>query len=246
VARDREVALDQAQLERGDVRLAYVQHPFPAQGRTTDTTHLILAEHATREGSYVAFTRARGSTHVYAGHDQLDLDPSANDDDRIRSMSEAMSRTEPDAPSIQTPLAHESSITARQPDTTAHETGEIHSIGEVSQPRTTDAEQAMKVLGLAPHAAHPDRAVWDHAACAIETYRTRYQITDPAALGPEPPAGSFEQRQDRHQAATHVLEALDRLERPAHHGGTIEERILKTPGLTYGELDHDRAVAWER
>jgi hypothetical protein len=181
-----------------------------------------------------------------AGHDQLALDRSENDDDRVQLLSEAMSRTEPEVPSIQTPLAHEAAITAQQPDTASLDTGESHSIGDGGQQRTTEAEQAVKVLGPAPHAGHPDRAVWDQAACAIETYRTRCQITDPAALGPEPPAGDFQQRHDRDEAATRVLEALDQLDRPAHCEGTIEERILKTPGLSHREPDHDRAHGWER
>ena len=42
----------------------------PAQGQTTDSAHLIVAEHATQEGSYVALTRARHRTDVYAHIDE--------------------------------------------------------------------------------------------------------------------------------------------------------------------------------
>ncbi|MGH3260757.1 MAG: MobF family relaxase, partial [Trebonia sp.] len=49
----RRAEMSREQLERADARLAYVQHPFPAQGITTDTTHLVVGEHATREGTYV-------------------------------------------------------------------------------------------------------------------------------------------------------------------------------------------------
>lgn len=97
------VRLDRHQLATADIRLAYVQHPFPAQGLTTDTTHLIIAEHATAEGSYVALTRARQQTHLYATRD-----PETEDD--VASLAERMSRTEPDLPSIATPLAHETVI----------------------------------------------------------------------------------------------------------------------------------------
>jgi len=93
-----------------DLRLAYVQHPFPAQGRTTDTTHLIVAEHVTQEGSYVALTRAREETHIDAGNgssDQLDVD------DRLQTLAERMGRTEPDVPSIHVPLAHETAVAAQ-------------------------------------------------------------------------------------------------------------------------------------
>ena len=54
--------MDREQVEQADLRLAYVQHPVPAQGVTTDTTHLIVADHATAEGTYVALTRAREQT----------------------------------------------------------------------------------------------------------------------------------------------------------------------------------------
>jgi hypothetical protein len=67
------VGLDAQQLDRADVRLAYVQHPFPAQGRTSDTAHLIVAERATQEGSYVGLTRARDRTMIYADVDCEEL-----------------------------------------------------------------------------------------------------------------------------------------------------------------------------
>jgi ATP-dependent exoDNAse (exonuclease V) beta subunit len=81
--------------------------PFPAQGQTTDTAHLIIAEHATQEGSYVALTRAREQTHIHAASPAHE----ASDGDRLQALSGRMSRTEPDLPSIHTPLAHEADIT---------------------------------------------------------------------------------------------------------------------------------------
>jgi hypothetical protein len=63
---DRQVTLTREQLDQAQARLAYVQHPFPAQGTTTDTAHLIIAERPTREGTYVALTRARQSSHIHA------------------------------------------------------------------------------------------------------------------------------------------------------------------------------------
>jgi conjugative relaxase-like TrwC/TraI family protein len=112
LADKRYVTLDRAQAERADLRLAYVQHPFPAQGQTTDTAHLIVSEHATREGSYVALTRARQQTRLYTGEALTDEPPQR---DRLQTLAVRLSRTEPDLPSIRTPLAHEHTITA-QPD----------------------------------------------------------------------------------------------------------------------------------
>jgi len=57
--------LNHDQVADADLRLAYAQHPFPAQGHTTDTVHVIIAGQATREGTYVALTRAREQTHIY-------------------------------------------------------------------------------------------------------------------------------------------------------------------------------------
>ncbi|MDQ6805601.1 MAG: hypothetical protein M3065_11685, partial [Actinomycetota bacterium] len=105
------LTMDRGQLDRAQLRLAYVQHPFPAQGQTTDTAHFIVSEHATQEGSYVALTRAREQTHLYAA-EPLDQAPDA---DRLQALAERISRTEPDLPSIHTPLHHEHAIT-RRPD----------------------------------------------------------------------------------------------------------------------------------
>ncbi|MGH3265827.1 MAG: hypothetical protein ACRDNS_27970, partial [Trebonia sp.] len=105
-----EVTLDREQIEQADLRLAYVQHPFPAQGHTTDTTHLIIAGQATREGTYVAITRARHATDIYATPTDQD---SPGDADRLAQLADRVSRTEPEVPSISTPLAHENNLTQR-------------------------------------------------------------------------------------------------------------------------------------
>ena len=102
------VNLSLEQAGAAQLRLAYVQHPFPAQGVTTDTAHLIVSAHATREGTYVALTRARQETHLYA-ETAVDSDP---DGDRLPSLAERISRTEPDLPSISIPLEHDPSLTA--------------------------------------------------------------------------------------------------------------------------------------
>jgi hypothetical protein len=100
------LSLDQA--DAAQLRLGYVQHPFPAQGITTDTAHLIVSAHATREGTYVALTRAREETHLYA-ENSVDCEP---DSDRIQALAERISRTELDLPSIAIPIEHERTIAA--------------------------------------------------------------------------------------------------------------------------------------
>lgn len=95
------LSIDQA--DAAQLRLAYVQHPFPAQGLTTDAAHLIVSAHATREGTYVALTRAREETHLYV-EESVDSD---RDGDRLQALAERISRTEADLPSIATSLEHE-------------------------------------------------------------------------------------------------------------------------------------------
>ena len=101
LADDTQLILTEPQIADADLRLAYVQHPFPAQGQTTDTTHLIVAAHATREGTYVGLTRAREITEIHVGS-APGLTP---DDDRLQRLADDVSRTEPDAPSIRLALA---------------------------------------------------------------------------------------------------------------------------------------------
>ena len=100
------LSIDQA--DAAQLRLAYVQHPFPAQGLTTDTAHLIVSTHATCQGTYVALTRAREETHLYA---EESVAPD-RDADRLQALAEKISRTEPDLPSIAIPLEHEQTIAA--------------------------------------------------------------------------------------------------------------------------------------
>ena len=102
------VKLSSEQADAAQLRLAYVQHPFPAQGLTTDTAHLIVSAHATRQGSYVALTRAREETHLYA-EESVDSDL---DGDRLQALAERISRIEPNLPSIAIPVEHERTTTA--------------------------------------------------------------------------------------------------------------------------------------
>ena len=97
----RVVDLDEEQTERGDLRLGYVQHPFIAQGTTTDTTHVIVAEHPSQEGTYVALTRAREHTDIYASAEQLNSDRSA-----LPQLAEHVAATEDDLPSLAHDLAN--------------------------------------------------------------------------------------------------------------------------------------------
>jgi hypothetical protein len=106
----REGTFDRELLDRAQTRLAYVSHPFPAQGQTTDTTHVIAGPLSTAEGSYVALSRARARTHVYAARDELDLTRDAPPEAAVTALGTRLGRSEPEMPSIRIPLAHEARV----------------------------------------------------------------------------------------------------------------------------------------
>jgi conjugative relaxase-like TrwC/TraI family protein len=97
-------------LDDADVRLGYVQHPFPAQGTTSDTTHLITGQHPTQHGTYVALTRARDQTQLYSSREHLRLDAVDGVTNVVEALSCSVARDEPAVPSLGTPLAHERRI----------------------------------------------------------------------------------------------------------------------------------------
>ena len=233
----RVVNLDGDQLAAGDVRLAYVQHPFPAQGQTTDTAHLIVGEHATQHGSYVALTRARQRTHLYTSSTQLP----DHDDGPIPALAEHLSRSEPDVPSIHIPLAHEADITHR-PDaieiTPAPAPTSAVAVEEGARaPVRETPPHLLAALGERPPIPGDDRVVWETAADAISQYRDRYAIPDddPRPLGPTPKPGRFRQRHEHGQVADYLT--------------TTAQRLNHTPveldGSASPEADRDR-LAYER
>jgi hypothetical protein len=222
----RHVALAQDELDRAEVRLAYVQHPFPAQGQTTDTAHLIIGPQATREGSYVGLTRAREQTHIYTDTLPDAVEPA----EWLGVLAERMGQTEPDLPSIHTPLAHEHTITNSE-NTTRQRSSEPEEGRDstLNRPERRDPPAYLTAaLGPPPATTGPDQARWQHAAAAIEHYRDRYNIADddPRALGSEPPAGHFQQRHDRNQVAQSLNHARTHLNPPQHEPTASQDRDI--------------------
>jgi conjugative relaxase-like TrwC/TraI family protein len=205
----RQVTLTRQQLDQAQARLAYVQHPFPAQGTTTDTTHLIIGEHPTQEGTYVALTRARRQTHLYAATEHLDPEHPA-----IPQLADRVSATDPDLPSIALPLAHERVIQddvqrASQGTTSRDERDSRHA---EAPPSTADRGLSDGVSATAPaRRERSDENAALHRLAVIDAYRTRYAIPDDDSrpLGAEPPAGAFRQRLDRRRAAQDALRTLN-------------------------------------
>jgi len=106
LADGREARWDRGQLDAASVRLGYVTHTFPAQGQTVDRAHVIAGEHSDANGTYVALTRARESTRLYASSERLspgnEQEPSQGSDRRalLEALAERLGRTEVEAPSI--------------------------------------------------------------------------------------------------------------------------------------------------
>jgi conjugative relaxase-like TrwC/TraI family protein len=69
-AKEREVNVDTNEFK--DLRLGYAQHVYKAQGLTTNTAFALIGGWQTdRERAYVALTRAREQTNIYASRDNL-------------------------------------------------------------------------------------------------------------------------------------------------------------------------------
>jgi conjugative relaxase-like TrwC/TraI family protein len=245
----RRARLTQAQADQASVRLAYVQHPFPAQGQTADTTHLIVLEHATQEGCYVALTRARHATHIHAAHPHQELEQlelgQPTDQDPLLLLAEQMGRTEPELPSIRTPLAHEQHLAqqhaheqqpaqqrSREPEPD-HEPVSERELPERLEQAHAELAEARRALSYPAeherahqHAlAAADRAAQDHA------FRRRLadQLRDELdSLGP------FARRGQRGRELPKYIGVSDRL--AAEHHQT-RQRLLDEAGHHQAIID---------
>ncbi|MDQ2896178.1 MAG: relaxase domain-containing protein [Actinomycetota bacterium] len=113
LADGRQAGWDRSQLDAASARLGYVSHTWPAQGQTVDRAHVIAGEHSDSNGTYVALTRARESTHLYASAERLDsvdAEDGGGREDRLARLAERLGRSEPEVPSIAVALAHEQRV----------------------------------------------------------------------------------------------------------------------------------------
>jgi conjugative relaxase-like TrwC/TraI family protein len=89
------------QLDAADLRLAYVQHPWPGQGLTVDRLHYIHDELASARSTYVSATRSRNEFHVYCARETLEAIRDGRDElSDLDVLAESLGQSEPDAPSI--------------------------------------------------------------------------------------------------------------------------------------------------
>ncbi len=115
LADGRQARWDRGQLDAASARLSYVSHTFPAQGQTVDSAHVIAGEHGDANGTYVALTRAREHTRLYASVQRLspgdEHHPTQPDRQALlEALAEQLGRSEPEAPSIAVAVAHEQRV----------------------------------------------------------------------------------------------------------------------------------------
>lgn len=101
-AHEQKVHVDTADFN--DMRLAYAQHVYKAQGATVERAFVLTGGwQADRERAYVALSRARERTDIYVSRE--DLGEQGMDTGAIERLGEAISESHAKQASITTPLA---------------------------------------------------------------------------------------------------------------------------------------------
>ena len=95
------------QLDRADLRLGYVQHPWPGQGLTVERLHYVHDTLANARSTYVAATRPRGEFRLYAARETLEQIRDDRDQHELDVLAESLGQAEQEAPSIDVPLARD-------------------------------------------------------------------------------------------------------------------------------------------
>ncbi|MEA2369938.1 MAG: hypothetical protein QOH12_332 [Solirubrobacteraceae bacterium] len=226
-------------LDAAQTRLAYVSHPFPAQGQTTDTTHVIATHLSTAEGSYVGLTRARSRTRVYAASDDLDLQLDTPRDQAVASPADRLGRSEAEMASIRIPLAHEREVEAAQ----TAETIATHDLPTVETLRD-ERDRLRDLVATYPRGAAQEETLLQNeidgfatAAAQARAQADRYR-TELAALSPLVRRGQalqsavsvHEQRAAREQVSERDARAkLCRSDRRAGQSGPLGCRAPTGP-----------------
>jgi ATP-dependent exoDNAse (exonuclease V) alpha subunit len=108
-AHEREVQVSTHEFT--DLRLAYAQHLYKAQGRTVDRAFVLTGGWQTdRERAYVALTRAQERTDVYVSRE--DLGEQGMNTGATERLGEAMAESRSQEASIATPVAQERDLDA--------------------------------------------------------------------------------------------------------------------------------------
>jgi conjugative relaxase-like TrwC/TraI family protein len=226
----RHARWDRDQLDAASVRLAYVSHTFPAQGQTVDSAHVIADALADQNGTYVALTRARERTHLYASVQRLSPGEQHHQSSRrpdrpmlLEALAEQLGRSTVEAPSIAVALAHEQHV-AREHTRESTPTP--------TQPRQPDPRERQR--------ARLDRARQQRDQAAAELDRARRERDQAArviATLPHDPelvhaladaqyaAGQAQAAAARGQQLTGQLLALGRFQRLGQQGRTLKAQL---------------------
>jgi hypothetical protein len=96
----RRILLDADGIQKADLRLAYAQHPNPAQGLTTGHSIDLVGSLSTRRGQYVSLTRAREGHLLVTSYEELGLELTDGREAALAALAEQMGRDEPEIASL--------------------------------------------------------------------------------------------------------------------------------------------------
>ncbi len=224
----RQASWERGQLDAASARLAYVSHTFPTQGQTVDRAHVIAARLADSNGTYVALTRARERTHLYASAERLDQPAGEGAGDleaQLASLAEQLGRSEPELPSIAVALAHEQHAErdAEQSESVSPGSGQRDQ-RELLDQAQAQRDQALAELDQARVRLEQARVEWREAAAVM--------ATEPRDHRAEHARGQAELEGDLARAAAGRGEQLEseraelgRLARLGEHGRTLKAQL---------------------
>ncbi|MEO8969317.1 MAG: MobF family relaxase [Solirubrobacteraceae bacterium] len=239
----REAGFDRGQLDAGSARLGYVSHTWPAQGQTVDRAHVIAGEHADANGTYVALTRARDQTRLYASAQRLDVgEQDGGREDRLGRLADRLGRSEPEVPSIAVPLAHEQRVERELDEQTASSPRRGDrppgSDDDVSRRQAPDQRERREQQHVRLDQAQVQR---DHASAELERARVqRDQTARVIATMPRDPeiqhaladaqdaAGQAQYAGVQAGRLTDQLGDLGRFARLGEHGRALKAQLAET------------------
>jgi len=238
----RQASFDRGQLDAGSARLGYVSHTWPAQGQTVDRCHVIAGEHADANGTYVALTRARESTRLYASAERLDVgEQDGGREDRLGRLADRLGRSEPEVPSIAVALAHEQRVEREldresAPSLTGRP-GRDADREEGSRRQTSERERREQQHAALDRA----RVQRDQAAAQLQHARTERDLAarviatlprDPqiqhALADAQDAAGQAQYAAVQAGQLTDQLSDLGRFARLGEHGRTLKAQLAQT------------------
>jgi len=224
----RQASWERGQLDAASARLAYVSHTFPAQGQTVDRAHVIADRHADSNGTYVALTRARERTHLYASAEHLEPgDAGAGGREaQLASLAEQLGRSEPEHPSIAIPLAHEQHAErehAEQSESVSPGSGQRDQDELLDQARA-QRDQALAELDQARVRLEQAR-VQRRAAAAVMATQPHDQRAQRAHAGAQRAGEQAQWAATRREQLTNERARLGRLARLGEHGRSLQAQL---------------------